>query len=202
MTLLGWSVPEGTDERFTLQQAATVFSFDRVNKAGAKFDWDKLNWLNSQVLHDLPKDQLLHELKPLWSKAGWALPEENWCLDLAELLGPSLTLLKDGVDHARPFFEEPTLPADGLDHLAVDGAKAGLSNLLDQLDSTSWVGFDVKQAQQLLPTAAQAANVKKGVIMKSLRAALLGRLQGPDLITTWGLLARIGQDLNRLRRCL
>ena len=202
MTLLGWSVPEGTDERFTLQQAATVFSFDRVNKAGAKFDWDKLNWLNSQVLHDLPKDQLLHELKPLWSKAGWALPEENWCLDLAELLGPSLTLLKDGVDQARPFFEEPTLQADGLEQLAVEGAKAGLSNLLDQLDSTSWDGFDVKQAQQLLTNAAQAANVKKGVIMKSLRAALLGRLQGPDLITTWGLLARIGQDLNRLRRCL
>ena len=202
MTLLGWSVPEGTDERFTLQQAATVFSFDRVNKAGAKFDWDKLNWLNSQVLHDLPKDQLLHELKPLWSEAGWALPEENWCLDLAELLGPSLTLLKDGVDQARPFFEEPTLQADGLEQLAVEGAKAGLSNLLDQLDSTSWDGFDVKQAQQLLTNAAQAANVKKGVIMKSLRAALLGRLQGPDLITTWGLLARIGQDLNRLRRCL
>jgi len=202
MTLLGWSVPEGTDERFTLQQAATVFSFDRVNKAGAKFDWDKLNWLNSQVLHDLPKDQLLHELKPLWSEAGWALPEENWCLDLAELLGPSLTLLKDGVDQARPFFEEPTLQADGLEQLAMEGAKAGLSNLLDQLDSTSWDGFDVKQAQQLLTNAAQAANVKKGVIMKSLRAALLGRLQGPDLITTWGLLARIGQDLNRLRRCL
>ena len=84
----------------------------------------------------------------------------------------------------------------------MEGAKAGLSNLLDQLDSTSWDGFDVKQAQQLLTNAAQAANVKKGVIMKSLRAALLGRLQGPDLITTWGLLARIGQDLNRLRRCL
>ena len=51
-------------------------------------------------------------------------------------------------------------------------------------------------------TAAKAAGVKKGVMMKSLRAALLGRLQGPDLITTWSLLARIEQDLPRLRRCL
>ena len=50
--------------------------------------------------------------------------------------------------------------------------------------------------------AAKAAGVKKGVMMKSLRAALLGRLQGPDLITTWSLLARIEQDLPRLRRCL
>jgi glutamyl-tRNA synthetase len=43
--------------------------------------------------------------------------------------------------------------------------------------------------------------VKKGVLMKSLRAALLGRLQGPDLITTWALLARLGKDRQRLRRC-
>ena len=45
MTLLGWSVPEGMNERFTLTEAAPVFGFERVNKAGARFDWDKLNWL-------------------------------------------------------------------------------------------------------------------------------------------------------------
>ena len=73
MTLLGWSVPEGMDERFTLQQAAEVFGFDRVNKAGARFDWDKLNWLNGQVLHALPSEQLLQDLSPLWQEAGWRL---------------------------------------------------------------------------------------------------------------------------------
>jgi glutamyl-tRNA synthetase len=38
MTLLGWSAPDG-EELFTLSSAAEKFSFDRVNKAGAKFDW-------------------------------------------------------------------------------------------------------------------------------------------------------------------
>jgi glutamyl-tRNA synthetase len=38
--------------------------------------------------------------------------------------------------------------------------------------------------------------------MKSLRAALLGSLQGPDLMETWLLLHRIGADLSRIRRCL
>jgi len=54
MTLLGWSPPEGMGERFTLAEAAKVFDFDRVNRAGARFDWEKLNWLNAQVLHALP----------------------------------------------------------------------------------------------------------------------------------------------------
>ena len=44
--------------------------------------------------------------------------------------------------------------------------------------------------------------MKKGVIMKSLRAALLGSLQGPDLVTTWQLLQRNGEALPRIQRCL
>ena len=59
-----------------------------------------------------------------------------------------------------------------------------------------------KRAFNTAIDAAKAAGVKKGVIMKSLRAALLGRLQGPDLLTTWSLLARVGEDLPRLERCL
>ena len=203
MTLLGWSVPEGMEERFTLSQAADVFSFDRVNKAGARFDWDKLNWLNAQVLHGLTPQQLLNAAAPLWEEQEWRLPEDpSWSLDLCELLGPSLTLLEDVVDQAQPFFVCPELQEDGLKQLDVDGARSALSHLVESLQSDPWDGRDTAKAQSLLAEATTQAGVKKGVLMKSLRAALLGRLQGPDLITTWSLLARVGEDLPRLKRCL
>ena len=203
MTLLGWSVPEGMEERFTLKDAAAVFDFDRVNKAGARFDWDKLNWLNSQVLHDLPAETLLQELKPLWLDQGWALPDSpGWTLELCRLLGPSLTLLKDGIEQAEPFFLCPEMEDDGRQQLEVEGARTAIAQLLEKLEADPWSGEDPEIGKILLADAAKAAGVKKGVVMKTLRAALLGRLQGPDLITTWSLLARIGQDLARLRRCL
>ena len=203
MTLLGWSVPEGMEERFTLTQAAEVFSFDRVNKAGARFDWDKLNWLNAQVLHGLTPQQLLDDLSPLWRLQGWSLPEDrSWSVALCELLGPSLTLLKDGIDQAQPFFVCPELESDGLKQLEVDGARDAIAQLVKSLEGDPWTGIETATAQALLADAADKAGVKKGVLMKSLRAALLGRLQGPDLITTWSLLARVGQDLPRLKRCL
>ena len=203
MTLLGWSVPDGMEERFTLKEAADQFSFDRVNKAGARFDWDKLNWLNAQVLHGWSSEQLLKVLRPLWLKNGWTIPKENgWNLELCELLGPSLTLINDGVDQAKPFFECPALEDDGLKQLQSEGAKAAIAHLVDALKAERWMGTDLDQAQTLLGNAAKAAGVKKGVMMKSLRAALLGRLQGPDLLTTWSLLAKIGDDLPRLQRCL
>jgi len=203
MTLLGWSVPEGMEERFTLSQAADVFGFDRVNKAGARFDWDKLNWLNAQVLHGLTPEQLLDAAAPLWRQKKWSLPDDpSWSLALCELLGPSLTLLEDAVDQAQPFFVCPELQEDGLKQLNVEGSRSALNHLVESLEADPWDGIDIAEAQSMLADAANRAGVKKGVVMKSLRAALLGRLQGPDLITTWSLLARIRQDLPRLKRCL
>ena len=205
MTLLGWSPPEGMGERFTLREAAEVFSFDRVNRAGARFDWDKLNWLNAQVLHDLTAAELRQALVPLWRAEGWQAPggdesgggsREAWELELAELLGPSLTTLRDGLEQARPFFERPELDTGASQQLDADGATAALTALLGQLDETA--SLSVEQAQELLAGAAAAAGVKKGVLMKSLRAALLGSLKGPDLITTWRLLHASGEDRARL----
>jgi glutamyl-tRNA synthetase len=203
MTLLGWSPPEGMGERFTLQEAAAAFSFERVNRAGARFDWEKLNWLNAQALHDLSPAALRELLLPLWEEQGWPVrtgpaAESDWQEQLCALLGPSLTLLTDGVEQARPFFE-PSVPDAAARHQLADGqAQAGLRTLLERLPQGP---LSADQAQGLLKEAA-ATGIRKGVLMKSLRAALLGCLQGPDLVTTWVLLHRLGHDRERLEQAL
>ena len=135
MTLLGWSVPEGMNERFSLGEAAEVFSFDRVNKAGARFDWDKLNWLNGQVLHPAarataPGCDAAVDIRGL--VASWG--SQLGC-GLCELLGPSLTLIKDSVEQASPFFVCPDLADDGVKQLAVEGAKTAISHLVTALET-------------------------------------------------------------------
>ena len=57
MSLLGWTPEDSTQEQFTMEDAAKQFDFERVNKAGAKFDWNKLNWLNSQYNTSMPWPQ-------------------------------------------------------------------------------------------------------------------------------------------------
>ena len=69
-------------------------------------------------------------------------------------------------------------------------------NLLEQ---KPWDGMDHEVGRGLINQVAELANVKKGLVMKSLRACLLGTMQGPDLMTSWGLLAQIGEDKKRLR---
>jgi glutamyl-tRNA synthetase len=211
MTLLGWSPPEGMDERFSLEDAASVFAFDRVNKAGARFDWDKLNWLNSQVLHERSPEQLLADLQPLWTAQGWdpatattassdaSAATRTWAQELCALIGPSLTTLQDGIEQARPFFERPELSEAAQQQLSSDGARPALAALLDCLPEGP---LTADAAQALLGEAVAAAGVKKGVLMKSLRAALLGSLQGPDLLTTWLLLQPSGEAKQRIARSL
>jgi glutamyl-tRNA synthetase len=203
MTLLGWSPPEGMGERFSLAEAAPVFDFDRVNRAGARFDWDKLNWLNSQVLHGRSPAQLLADLLPRWRDQGWSLVEgpagQAWAEELAALLGPSLTTLADGVEQARPFFTDPGLGDAALTQLRSEGATSGLVALLERLPEGS---LNAEEAQNLLTAAVTAAGVKKGVLMKALRAALLGTLQGPDLLTTWRLLQARDQARPRIERAI
>ena len=204
MTLLGWSPPEGMGERFSLAEAAAVFSFERVNRAGARFDWLKLDWLNAQMLHELSPDRLREELLPLWQAQGWAVTEGAtadpiWQLDLCRLLGPSLTRLVDGVGQAAPFFQQPTQEEPAQQQLQLAEAGAVVRHLLQHLPEGP---LDATTAQALLGAAATAAAVKKGVVMKTVRAALLGSLQGPDLLTTWELLHRLGEDRPRLEQCL
>jgi glutamyl-tRNA synthetase len=200
MTLLGWSPPEGMGERFQLAEAARVFDFDRVNRAGARFDWDKLNWLNSQVLHHLGAEALRDLLLPLWQAQGWATSgsgstaDPAWQAELAVLLGPSLVTLQDGVAQARPFFERPEADAGAQQQLGAEAARAALEAVLELLPPAC----QPLEPQELLGSAAAAAQVKKGVLMKSLRAALLGSLTGPDLVSSWVLLHASGEDRPRL----
>jgi len=215
MTLLGWSPPEGMGERFTLAEAATVFDFDRVNRAGARFDWEKLNWLNAQVLHGLSPSQLLERLQPLWAARGWLAGEpaeeatserRQWLEELCALLGPSLTLLADGVSQAAPFFERPLPETEALEVLGQSPSRACLAALRQALEAHQpphpGSPLSGEAAQSLLQASAAEAGVKKGVMMKSLRAALLGSLRGPDLLTSWHLLHQTGEDRRRIAAAL
>ncbi|MBD0269387.1 MAG: glutamate--tRNA ligase, partial [Cyanobacteria bacterium Co-bin8] len=204
MTLLGWSPPDA-EELFTLPHAAEKFGFDRVNKAGAKFDWDKLDWINSQYLHALPPETLLEAVLPYWQEAGYAFDLENdrnWLLPLAALIGPSLTRLPDSVEQAHFFFSE-ILPYSSAAKAQMQqpGAAEVVQTAVDAIASETSLSSpaDVKA---LADQVAKAQGVKKGLVMKTLRAALMGDMQGPDLAESWVILHQRGFDVARLKAAL
>ncbi len=200
MTLLGWSVPEGINERFKISEISKIFSLNKVNKAGAKFDWDKLRWLNSQVINEMSAETLLENLDPLFKKNGWQLPNQEWGINLVNLIGPSMILINDGVDQAKPFFEEPILSDNGKKQLEIKESVLCLKFILEKLENLDAALFSKEEALGLIAQATKNCNIKKSLAMKSLRAALFGTLNGPDLIQSWVLLSRFSKDRARINR--
>jgi glutamyl-tRNA synthetase len=203
MTLLGWSPPDA-EEQFTLADAAKNFSFDRVNKAGAKFDWDKLDWLNSQYLHAMAPEDLLGLVLPYLHDQGYAIDLESdrpWLLPLMALIGPSLTRLPDAVELSR-FFVTATVEFDeaAAKQLKLEGVPEVLQAVLDGVATDNPDSIDALKA--LVNQVTKAQGVKKGLVMKSLRAALMGALQGPDLMESWLILRQRQFDQARLQAAL
>ena len=201
MTLLGWTPPDSTQEIFTLSEAAELFTFYRVNKAGAKFDWDKLNWLNSQYLHKMPVPQLTDLLIPYWwLKGGYEFDLEadrRWLEQIAALIGPSLVRLTDAVDMCKVFFSTTVeYEEEALAQLQQPGAAQALQAVVEAMETHS--SLTSAEAQKITKKLSKEKNLNKGLIMRSLRAALTGAMHGPDLIESWVILHQRGTAKTRL----
>jgi glutamyl-tRNA synthetase len=204
MSLLGWTPPDATQELFTLAEAAKEFTIDRVNKAGAKFDWDKLDWINSQYLHKMEASKLVELLIPYWQEAGYQVDLEkdrSWLEELTALIAPSLTRLANAPQESRLLLSTDfQLDEAAKKQLQIEGVKAIIGEILTEIkDQTE---FTKNEAQEIVNQVTKAHNVKKGLVMKSLRAALMGELQGPDLMQSWLLLHQKGLDIVHLEQAL
>ncbi|TAG88012.1 MAG: glutamate--tRNA ligase [Oscillatoriales cyanobacterium] len=204
MTLLGWTAPDSTQEIFTLSEAAAVFSLERVNKAGAKFDWDKLNWLNSQYLHKMPVPQLTDLLIPYWQKAGYEFDIEadrTWLEQIATLISQSLVRLTDAVDMCKLFFSTTVeYEEEAIAQLQQPRVAEALQAVLEALEDHSTLIS--AEAQKITKKLSKEKNLNKGLIMRSLRAALTGAMHGPDLIESWVILHQRGTDRERLQTAI
>ncbi|MBW4555064.1 MAG: glutamate--tRNA ligase [Trichormus sp. ATA11-4-KO1] len=204
MTLLGWSPPDSTEEIFTLETAAKEFSFERVNKAGAKFDWAKLDWLNSQYIHNMPIDKLTDLVIPFWQTAGFTFAggrERPWLEQLVTLISQSLTRLVDAVAMSQPFFSETVeFSEEASQQLKQEGSVVALQTILTALENQPQLLEAT--AQDIIKQVVKEQKLKKGLVMRSLRAALTGDVHGPDLIQSWLLLNQIGLDKPRLSKAI
>ncbi len=201
MTLLGWSPPEPMTEIFSLSEAAEKFGFDRVNKAGAKFDWDKLNWLNGQYIHAMPVPEVTDLLIPVWKSAGYVLDEKSdraWLEQVSALVAPSLARLNEAVEMTRYLFQPLEFTDDAKAQMQQEGATTAIKAILEAMPSP----LTEAAIQDVIKQVVKEQNLKKGIVMKSLRAALTGALQGPDLVQSWLLLSHKGLDRERFEQAL
>ncbi len=202
MAFLGWSPKSADSEILSLDEISKIFDLSDINKAGAKFSWEKLNWINSQYIKNMESIKLSEIIKRYWDVMGWVPPSKEWAIKLAILLRDSMNLLKDAIDQSKPFFLLPPIQKEGQDFLENNNSKAYLKLILDYLVELNTVKLDKENAREIINKISKMHNIKKGILMKSLRIAFFGCLSGPDLIQSWELLSENKSDISRIERCL
>ena len=201
MALLGWSSKSEGNEIMSLEEIAFNFSFSNINKAGAKFNWDKLNWINSQYIKKMNLNDLYKLFKEFWAQNGWKESSSGWGLNLTSLLKDSITVLEDIVDQSMPFFILPMIEKDAQEFLRKKEVQISLNKIFEYLTNRDEL-LTIDEAKELINDISNENDLKKGIVMKSLRVAFFGCLSGPDLLQSWILFAQIKEDVGRIKRCL
>ena len=141
-------------------------------------------------------------MRKYWDDNGWVPPSQEWAYKLAILLRDSMTLLKDSIDQSKPFFVIPSIQKEGQDFLESDDSKLSLKLVLNYLIDQNTFKLNKDKAKEIINEISKMHNIKKGLLMKSLRVAFFGSLSGPDLIQSWELLSENKTDRPRIERCL
>ena len=94
MAFLGWSPKSAESEILSLDEISKIFDLSDINKAGAKFSWEKLKWINSQYIKNMESVKLSEIIRRYWDDMGWEPPSQEWAIKLTILLKDSMTLLK------------------------------------------------------------------------------------------------------------
>lgn len=74
--LLGWN-PGTAQEIFSLKEMIKYFSIEKINKAGAIFNTEKLDWLNGQYIRQTPAEELTKLAIPILINSGLLIPQFN-----------------------------------------------------------------------------------------------------------------------------
>jgi glutamyl-tRNA synthetase len=188
LAFLGWN-PGTTQEIFSMDQLIEAFQLERINKAGAKFDFHKAQWFNQQYLKSKSDGELAQFLLESLKKEGIECSEEK-ASQIAAIMKERVTFPKDFWEQGKFFFRAPDKFDDGVvSKKWNDEAVKVLTAYRDAVSALS--AFDATIAKNTLDEVTAALAIGAGKILQALRLSITGAGGGPDLMM---IMEIIGKD--------
>ena len=185
VALLGWHSADNR-EIFSLEELCQEFTLERVNKSGAIFDLNKLNWMNGWYLRNLPLDTIVERSKPYFEKEHLAIPDSDKLTKIVATARERCTLLSDLVQYSKMFLCPQPLSTESLDFLKKEDSRKVLSWFQSHLPSVG--DIDAEQLNQLVQQGIMDLGFKGKAFYKPLYLALLHQDHGPELPAIFSIL--------------
>ena len=201
LCLLGWS-PKDNIEKLSLPEVVERFDLPQILRHNARFDFEKLTWLQGEYCRDLPADRFYELAVHALAKAGLdtnALPVASVKAALDTCRGKIKTFSELPAYAGFYFREEITCDAEAAKKSFVPENKPRVEKLRDAFSKL--VTFDAASIEAELKTTAAELGVKVGVLIHPTRLAVTGHPNGPSL---YHLLEVIGKEktLARIEKAL
>lgn len=201
LVFLGWN-PGGTEEIFTLDELIAKFDIHKVQKGGAIFNPEKLNWFNREYmirLSDGEFDEKAKNFIPTWvqsnpeiyARARSIIREKiSVFYEIEKMFAPGgdLAFIKEVADYSTELLLWKKSPDR-------EEAKKHLHEVKKSLESISETDFNVENIKSSVWNYAEANG--RGNVLWPMRVSLTGQEKSPDpFVSSWIIGKK--ETLNRL----
>jgi glutamyl-tRNA synthetase len=193
---LGWS--HGDDEVFTRQQLVAWFDITHIHPAPARFDAEKLRWVNHEHIKRLPAEALGAALARFLERDDSDAARGPSPTAVAELLRDRAATLAEMAEAARYFYRDVTVPAQLKAQHVNEQNRGALAELARAFAALPWERESIAAS---IKEAIARHGLKPPQVMMPLRVLVTATTSTPAIDAVLALLGR-ERTLARLARGL
>jgi len=200
LALMGWGT-DNNQEIFSLAELCQKFSLKKINKGNARFNLEKLLWINSQHLKRLSLDQFTAELAAYYPEESRAMGSERWNKSMS-LYQTRIKIYSDLKSEAGYLFEDPAVYDETV--ASAITSRGGLADVLEiwRQKASGLADFgDDKVLETMTRELAGEHGLEAKDLIHPLRFVLTGKTVSPGLFELMSVLGK-ERCLTRLQRFL
>lgn len=202
LATLGWN--DGTEQEiFSEEELINKFSLDRVQRSGARFDEQRLLWMNGQWIRNLELADLYERVREFWPEEANGATND-FKMQILELVQDRLKTLRDLPALTSFFFTEPDIDMSLIEsnkQLKKMSREEQINLLTTAHDALAEAEFTPETIQNTLNQLLETTGQKPGILFSLIRIATTWAPFSPQLNDT---LAIFGKEttLKRIKKAI
>ncbi|MFZ9595093.1 MAG: glutamate--tRNA ligase [Bdellovibrionia bacterium] len=198
LVLLGWSpsgilkTESGHPEILSRNEMIQVFDLQGLQKAAAVFDLQKLKWMNSYYIRNLPLAEIVERSRPFFKKTSSKLQgrSEQWFSSVIEIVRAEVQLLSELPAAAELFLESmPGLEPQAQEVLKESSSGPVVEALIAELMKCG-PELTASDVDALMKTVGVQTQARGKALFMPIRSVITGKTHGPELKLVLPLLGR------------
>ena len=198
LALLGWN-PGTEQELLSMEELIELFSLERVNKSGARFDPEKARWFNQQYLQKKPESELTALFLSDLKTKGFSMDDDK-LMKVVGMIKERSSFVADFWNQADYFFIAP-VEYDTKTHKKFwkEDTPKVVTDCLDILRGIE--PFSPAESEAQIKAYIEKNELGFGKVMNPLRLAIVGAGKGPHLFDIMDIIGK-EETLRRIERAL